>query len=79
MVQRRIWREWNDHKAEYDYSLYIFVRKERNHSCYGCYDDWKWNRKNCTSNCDRWKRKSTGNRAWANRVAKHYKIKVEIN
>lgn len=77
MTKYRITKEWDDHEAEHYYELQKFVRKEADHSCYGCYDAWKWERKRCTNNCDRWETKSAGDKEWAKRIAKHYNIAPE--
>jgi hypothetical protein len=76
MIDYRIMREWSDQDAEYFYEFQIWTRKEHNHSCYSCYDDWSWRRNKCHNNGDRWETKSRGNLAWAKRLAKHHKLVI---
>lgn len=75
MYIHRMVKMWSDQDAEHYFELQRFQPYDPNHSCYGCYDDdWKKSRRKCQFNGPRWDRVNSGDREWAARTIKQYKI-----
>ena len=77
MLDYRIMKEWSDELADHYYELQLWKpEKTKYHSCYSCYDAWKWQRQKCKYNSDHWDTIATGDLLWAKRLEKHYNVSI---
>lgn len=74
-------RYFDNDTADYKYRLKsaYYTYKSNDHSCYLCEGDWKAFRVRCRDNKDstEYRVLASGDADWANRISKHYTIKIE--
>lgn len=74
---RRLVKEWSDTKSDFEYSL---LKYEHGIVGYKIVEDERWNTIYFSLKLvegKQWITKASGDKAWANRIKKHYKLEVE--